>query len=75
MTVLPARCVCGGLNRVRNISLYDLSTDLSKRAGGCGVEVRYGGLRPCDAHAKAPAPPLASTRLLVVSVMTLNDAG
>ncbi len=34
MTVLPARCVCEGLNRVRNTSLYDLLADLSTRAGG-----------------------------------------
>ena len=38
-SVLPARCVRGGLNRARNISLYDLLTDLSTRAGGGDIEV------------------------------------
>ena len=48
MIIFLIRCVYEKLNRVKNISLYNLSTDFNTRVKEYNIKIKYNNLRLCD---------------------------
>ena len=64
MIILFTHYIYEKLNRVKNISLYDLSTDFNTRAEGCDIKMKYNDLRPCDVYVKTLTSFFINTRYL-----------
>ena len=52
------------LNRIKNILLYDLSTNLDSRVKKCDIKMKYVILRPCDVYIKISTLFLINTNCL-----------
>ena len=64
MIVFSACYVYKRLNRVKNISLYDLSINLNTQKEECDIKMKFDDLRSCDVHIENSTLFLINTRCL-----------
>ena len=64
MIIFFIHCVYKKLDRIKNISLYDLSTNFNTRVKKCDIKVKYNDLRSCDIYIKTLTLFVINTRYL-----------